>query len=298
MQAGTSAQVVPRGSARNTAAMLAQLVLNIRSRRGREAAPLVREALHRAGIEVIEDGWPADIAPEADCIVGAGGDGTLIGAIESAIARGLPLGIVPLGTFNELARTLGVPLDVEAAVRTIAVRRERAIDVARVNGTYFVNEASIGISSRLTQLQTPELKKRFGALGVIGTAFQAFRHARPIHVEVEHDGGCERLRTVQLTIANSHRFGGLVNVEDASIDDGWLDLYSVDIRSLRQAFSVARAVLSGKRAQADGLRTIRARRFTLRTRHAHRITADGEPAGTTPARFELLPKALRVYVPQ
>ncbi len=278
--------------------MLAQLVLNPHSRRGREAAAQVRETLGRAGIIVVEDGWPAEIAPEADCIVSAGGDGTLLGAIDAAIARGLPIGIIPLGTFNELARTLGVPLEIEAAVRVIAERRERAIDVASVNGVRFVNEASIGISSRITRLQTPELKQRFGVFGIVGTAVQAFRHARPIHVEVEHDGGRERLRTVQLTIANSHRFGGVVSVADAAIDDGWLDLYSVDIRTFRQAFAVARALLAGKRTQADGLRTIRAHAFTLRTRHAHRITADGEAAGVTPARFELQPKALRVYVPQ
>ncbi|MDE2481313.1 MAG: YegS/Rv2252/BmrU family lipid kinase [bacterium] len=278
--------------------MLAQLVLNTRSRRGHEAAPQVRDALARAGITVVEDGWPAEIAPEADCIISAGGDGTLLRTIDTAIARGLPIGVIPLGTFNELARTLELPLDIEGAVRTIAAAHERTIDVARVNGTPFVNEASIGISSRITRLQTPELKQRFGAFGIVATAFQAFRHARPIHVDVEHDGECERLRTVQLTVANSHRFGGLVSVADAAIDDGWLDLYSVDIRSLHQAFAVARAIFGGKRTQADGLRTIRARAFTLRTKHAHRITADGEPAGVTPARFELEPKALRVYVPQ
>ncbi len=277
--------------------MLAQLVVNPRSRRGREAAVPLRDALHRAGVQVVEDGWPADVAPEADCIIAAGGDGTLLGIIEMALARGLPLGIVPLGTFNELARTLGIPLELDGAVRTIAAAHERAIDVARVNGTYFVNEASIGISSRLTRLQTPDLKRRFGALGVLGTTLQAFRHARPITVEIEHEGGCERLRTVQLTVANSHRFGGLVNVADAAIDDGWLDLYSIDVRSFRQAIGVLCAILAGGRTRADGLRAIRARGFTLRTRHPHRISADGEPAGTTPARFDLVPKALRVYVP-
>jgi diacylglycerol kinase family enzyme len=206
--------------------------------------------------------------------------------------------VIPLGTFNELARTLQIPMDVRGAVDVIAARHERAIDVARVNERYFVNEASMGVSSRITRLQTPELKQRFGVLGVIATAFQAFRHARPMHVEVIHDGGRERLKTIQLTIANSNRFGGVVNVEGAAIDDGLLDLYSVDIETPWEAFQIGRAMFAGRRQGVAGLRTLRGKRFEIRSRHPHRITADAEPAGATPALFEVLPKALRVFVPQ
>ncbi len=275
--------------------MRAQLVINHRSRRGREHARTVRAALAAAGIETIEGKRGSD---GPDCIICAGGDGTVLRSIPAAIEHGLPVGIVPLGTFNELARTLGVPLDIEGAVKTIAARGERAIDVGRVNGVHYLHEASIGISSRIARLQTPELKQRFGLAGVLWTALQAVRHGRPIHAEVTSDGGCERLRTVQLTVANSDRFGGVFSVADASIDDGWLDLYSVDITGPREFFSVARAIFLGQRRDGPGLRTLRARTFEIATRHEHRITADGEPAGTTPARFEVLPKALRVFVPQ
>ncbi len=278
--------------------MFAQLVINMRSRRGAQAAPEVRAALHDSGVEFVEEGWPDDIAGDADCIVAAGGDGTLLSAIGLALERDLPLGMIPLGTFNELARTLRVPVDVRGAVDIIARRHEQAIDVGRVNGHYFVNESSIGVSSRISRLQTPELKQRFGFLGVLATAVQAFRHARPIHAEVVHAGGTEHLRTIQLTIANSYRFGGFLSVSDAAIDDGWLDLYSVDIKNAWEAFAVGRAILGGRRSNVPGLRTLRGKRFEVRTPHAHHITADAEPAGKTPATFEILPKALRVFVPQ
>lgn len=278
--------------------MLAQLILNRHSRRGRESAPEVRDALHRSGIDFVEGGSPQDIDVDADCVIAAGGDGTIIGAVGEALRRGLPLGVVPLGTFNELARTLELPLDIQGAVRVITGRRERAIDVGRVNGRYFVNEASIGISSRISRLQTPELKQRFGFLAVVATALQAFRHSRPIHAEVRSDDGEECLKTIQLTIANSHRFGGFFNVAGAAIDDGWLDLYSVDIENVRDAFGIARAIFAGRRQDVAGLRSLRSRRFHVSTRHPHHVTADAEPAGTTPATFEVLPKALRVYVPQ
>jgi diacylglycerol kinase (ATP) len=277
--------------------MFAQLVINARSRRGAREAPDVRAALHEARIEFAEDGWPDDIAGDVDCIIAAGGDGTLLNAIGKALNRDLPLGVIPLGTFNDLARTLEIPMDVRDAIDVIANGRERSIDVGRVNGKYFVNESSIGISSRISRMQTPELKQRFGFLGVVATALQAFRHARPIHAEVVHEGGIERLRTVQLTIANSYRFGGVFSIADAAIDDGWLDLYSVDIENAWDAFCIGRALIEGRRADAPGLRTLRGKRFEIRTRRPHHITADAEPAGTTPAAFEILPKALRVFVP-
>jgi YegS/Rv2252/BmrU family lipid kinase len=278
--------------------MFALLNLNEHSRRGRELAPALRAALYVHGIDFVEGSSADDITSSVDCIIAAGGDGTIVGAAALAIACDLPLGIVPLGTFNDLARTLEIPLDVEGAVAVIAGGIQRAIDVGRVNGRYFVNEASIGISSRISRIQTPELKQRFGFLGVIGTALQAYRHSRAIHCSVSYDGTEEAFRTIQLTIANSNRFGGLLNVADAAIDDGWLDLYSVDIDSFFKAIPIARALLAGRREPTPGLRTIRATRFRVRTRRHHRIAADGEPAGTTPAVFEVLPKALRIYVRQ
>ncbi len=277
--------------------MFAQLVINTRSRRGAQAAPAVRAALHDAGIEFAEDGWPDDVAGSVDCIIAAGGDGTLLSAIASALGRDLPLGVIPLGTFNDLARTLRIPMDVHHAVAVIADGHERSIDVGRVNGRYFVNESSIGISSRISRLQTPRLKQRLGLLAVLITAIRAFRHARPIHAEVVHADGIDRLRTIQMTIANSFRFGGFLSVADAAIDDGWLDLYSVDIENAWEAFSIGRAILEGRRKDVPGLRTLRGKRFEVRTRRPHHITADAEPAGTTPATFEILPKALRVFVP-
>jgi diacylglycerol kinase (ATP) len=275
--------------------MRALVMLNPESRRGREMAPTVRAELRRHGVEVV--GSP-NALDGVDCVVSAGGDGTLTRAVARAMQLQVPVGVVPLGTFNDLARTLDIPADVAAACAIIAAGRTRTIDVARVNGVYYASEASIGVSSRIARLQTPGEKQRFGTLAVVATALQAFRYARPMHVEVSFDGRRERLKSVQLTVANSHRFGGVVSVEDAAIDDGWLDLYSIEIDGVGEAISVARAILRGKRRDAPGLRTYRSTKFHVHTHRHHHITADGEPAGATPATFEVLPEALRVYVRQ
>ncbi len=280
--------------------MRALLVVNPNARRGRDLHTQLHRELEAHGIDVVRELGESsgDGAPRVDAIVAAGGDGTLVHVIRRAMAYDVPVGLVPLGTFNELARTLGIPLDVAGACATIAAGHQRAIDVATVNGTYYLNEASIGISSRIARLQLPENKQRFGFLAILATALQAFVHSRPIRVEIVHDGGTDRFQTVQLTVANSHRFGGFFYVADAAIDDGWLDLYSVEIDGVSEAFSVARAILAGKRQTVPGLQTFRSVAFDVITRRRHRITADGEPAGRTPARFEIVPKALRVFTPE
>jgi YegS/Rv2252/BmrU family lipid kinase len=237
-------------------------------------------------------------SPPFDAIVAVGGDGTLVRCIGEALRLKVPLGIVPAGTFNELARTLNVPLSVEAACDVIAAGHTRAIDVALVNGVHYVNEASIGISSRAARLQTRAIKRRFGFFGIVGTALEALQYSRPMFAEISFDGKVVTTKTVQLTVANSNRFGGVLSVSDAAIDDGWLDLYSVEISGFWDAFSVARAMLYGNRAAARGLRAFRSTRFSIRQHRGHHITADGEPAGKTPATFRILPKALQVMVPQ
>jgi diacylglycerol kinase (ATP) len=272
----------------------ALLVVNPQSRRGEQLGDQVRAAFRRLGVETVEND-PG--TRELDAIVAAGGDGTFAGLIPQALALGVPMGLVPLGTFNDLARTLGIPLDVEAACAVIAAGRTRTIDAARVNGVYYVTEASIGISSRLARLQTPAEKRKFGLLAIVATALAAARYARPFLAKVTHDGKHRKFKAVQLTVANGPRFGGFITVADAAIDDGWLDLYAVEIDNLAEFFSVASAIAAGRRRSVHGLRTARSAAFDVWTRHRHRITADGEGAGTTPARFEIVPKALRVFSP-
>ncbi|HZZ64509.1 MAG TPA: YegS/Rv2252/BmrU family lipid kinase, partial [Candidatus Baltobacteraceae bacterium] len=255
--------------------MRALLVLNEHSRLGQRDGDLVCRTLAELGIDCERDLKAQDI----DAVIAAGGDGTVIRTIPVAIERGVPLGIVPLGTFNDLARTLNIPLDPRAACQCILAGRTRKIDAGRVNGVYFVNEASVGLSTRIARKQTPEVKQRLGFLAVIATTIQSLRETRPFRVRLEYDGKSESFASVQLTIANNSHFGGIFHREDAAIDDGWLDLYSVEVRGWTQAVGVVRNMIRGIPAASQGLRTRRATAFTVDTGQPHHIAADGEPAG-------------------
>jgi diacylglycerol kinase (ATP) len=271
------------------------LFVNPRSRRGRALGAAVRVELTRNGIEPVQSAAGGHI----DAVVVAGGDGTVARQIPHAIELDVPIGIVPLGTFNDLARTLAIPLDLAAACALIASGKTRRIDVARVNGVYYTTEASLGISSRIARLQKPADKQRFGFGAIVLSVLRAIWFARPFRAEIAYDGDRASLKTIQLTVANSQNFGGIITVDGAAIDDGWLDLYAVDDVGLWPAIrAVLAAVLAHQGRSAEGVRTFRSTAFSVSTRRRHRITADGEPAGTTPARFEILPGAVRVFAPE
>ncbi len=271
----------------------ALLIVNEKSRYGARDADLVRRTLAFAGI----DSRGSLEGPDFDVVVAAGGDGTVVRTIPLAIARKVPLGIVPLGTFNDLAKTLGVPANVGDACAAIAAGRTRCIDVGTVNGVYFVNEASVGLSTRVARRQTTSVKRRFGALGVISTTLQSLAQARPFRVELQYGGTTEIFHSVQLTVANNARFGGIFERRDAAIDDGLLDLYSIEVQNWLQGIALISRIARRDPTTGKGLRTRRATSFTIRTRRAHHIAGDGEPAGMTPATFRVLPQAVNIVVP-
>ncbi|HET9394247.1 MAG TPA: YegS/Rv2252/BmrU family lipid kinase [Candidatus Rubrimentiphilum sp.] len=274
--------------------MRALLVLNELARSGKRQAELVRRTLAECEIDCVDD----PDAGNLDAVIAAGGDGTILHVLPLALERALPLGVIPLGTFNDLAHTLDLPFDIPQACAVIKALHTQTIDVARVNGVYYLNEASIGLSSRIARRQTPEAKQRLGSLAVLSATVRSLRDAVQMRVRIEYDGAVERFKTLQLTIANSGHFGGIIRSANAAIDDGWLDLYSVEAQNFLQAIAVAKKVIARDPVSGDGLRVRRSKAFSVNTGHRHRIAADGEPAGTTPALFEVVPGALKVLVPQ
>src|SRR5690349_12900405 len=136
----------------------ALLIVNENSRQGKAAATTADTLLRRAGIGVLREQsqGPAELdalirrhAGDLDCVVLGGGDGTFNSAARALIDTGLPLGLLPLGTGNDLARTLNIPTDLADAVATIVAGKTHQIDVGAVNEHPFFNVASFGLSVRL-----------------------------------------------------------------------------------------------------------------------------------------------------
>jgi diacylglycerol kinase (ATP) len=284
------------------------LAVNVRARRGRDARNRAAAALRRAGHTVIvaDTRRAADLERAIVAQTGAidvaaigGGDGTLVSAIGGLRRAGIPLLVLPLGTINELARTLAIPADIDAACALLDSGVQHAIDVGCVNGFWFFNEASIGLSTHVAREQTGEVKSRWGMLAIPLATVRAWRSLRPYHLDVELENGQHTaFRTMQLTIANSYRFGGVVENTQARIDDGILDLYSIELRRWWDPLEILGAVAVKRFPDVKGVQTIRGRRFVVRGRHRHHVFADGEPATRTPAEFTVVPRAISVFVPK
>ncbi|HUU66255.1 MAG TPA: YegS/Rv2252/BmrU family lipid kinase [Methyloceanibacter sp.] len=237
--------------------------------------------------------------PGADRIVVGGGDGTISSALPELLALAKPLAVLPLGTANDFANTLGVPADVYEAAEIALSGRPHKIDVGLVNGTPFLNVASVGVAANVAHAQSPALKRRWRMFAYVISLIHATRKSNPFVVTITVDGQTTWSGPVyQVSVGNGRFHGGGLTVADhAAIDDGKLDLYLVSpgpfwelvacITHLK--FGFAKPVLL-QRSCADHV--------TLVTSHPKPINADGETRSETPAEISVLRHGLTVIVPQ
>lgn len=233
-----------------------------------------------------------------DCVIVGGGDGTLNCTARALVEASLPLGILPLGTANDLAKTLGIPTDLAAAAQIIVDGATRNIDVGEVNGHLFFNVASIGFSAELARGLTAEAKKRWGTLGYALAGAKLLARTRPFTAFIEHDGVTDRVKTVQISVGNGRHYGGGLTVDEtAEPDDGRLHVYSLEVGHWSRLLALAPALKRGTHGAQDDVRVFTTQAVTIRTRKARSVNTDGELTTATPAIFGLIPGAVRVYAP-
>ena len=253
------------------------------------------------GTVLVRKSFPDLIRSEGrnvDMIVLGGGDGTLSAAASALTELKRPLGILPLGTANDLARTLGIPTDLDAAMDIIGAEKVRAIDVEIVNDVMFFNVASLGLSADLSQNLTRNLKARFGKLGYALAAIRTLATARPFRAEITFGEQTVRSLTLQIAVGNGRYYGGGNVIEkSASIVDGCLDLYSLEFLNAWRIVLMFRSFRAGEHGDLEDVLKLRGSEFAIKTHRPRPINADGEIVTHTPASFRVLPRAIDVYVP-
>lgn len=284
----------------------ALILFNHKARQGNAIAGATRR-LREGGLMVTAEPFSgpdeiaADIArgaPDADLLVLAGGDGTLSRAGSAILETGLPLGILPTGTANDLARTLDIPFELEAAADVILAGRTRRIDVGSVNDHVFFNVATIGLAVDLAHTLDADLKRRWGRLSYAIAAVKVMARARPFSARIVENGSETRVRTLQIAVGNGRFYGGgTVVEEDAAIDDGHLDFYSLEFESVAKLALMLPAFRSGGHGAWADVRTQKGVEFDIFTRKPRRVNADGEVITETPAHFRIHPRAVEVFAP-
>jgi diacylglycerol kinase (ATP) len=287
-------------------AKAALVLINQKSRQGDADVRPALDLLRQAGVEVVEVSSDdhrrlQQAIPEhrdrVDRVIVGGGDGTLNAILDVLIESRLPLGILPLGTANDLARTLDLPVDLAEAAGVIVEGRTRQIDVGCINGKHFFNVASLGLSTQVARELTRETKRRWGVLGYPIAVWRAVHKRRSFHADIRCDQVSWRLHSIQIWIGNGRHFGGGMTVAaDARIDDGKLDLVSLAPRSFWELI-LSLAHLRWGYHDDERMRHWRGTEIEIRTRRRMPINTDGEVTTQTPAHARILPKAISVYVP-
>lgn len=283
------------------------LLVNPGARRGEEAIEPILERLRAGGITLQEEKMESPEATERllveakdeiDCVIVCGGDGTLRAAAKPIKASGVTMGILPMGTANDLARTLGIPPELEAAADIILAGHRKQIDMGSVNGEPFFNVASIGLSVDLARELSGDLKKRWGRLGYAIAAFRALAKARRFSAWITEEDVSHRTRTMQIAVGNGRFYGGgTVVAADAAIDDGHLDLYSLEMHTVWRLGFMLPSFRRGAHGAWKEVRTARGTVFEIRTSKPRPVNADGDIITETPALFTVHPKAITVYAP-
>lgn len=299
----------------------AVLIVNTRSRVGEGMFEAARQALAALKVPLLEaialdhperlqELVRAAVSGGARRVIVGGGDGTLSGAAHVLSGTGIELGVLPCGTANDFARSLHIPVRIEEACAVIRDGYTRQVDLGLVNGHHFLNAASVGVTSDIARNVNKGLKRRLGKVAyATAAASEAFKLS-PFHARIVAETGTLDLECAQVVIGNGrYHGGGSMIAPEATLEDQLLDVYVIAfdgktederlrVRDLLSLGRIAMLVRRGRHVDHAAVQHLRTRRLRLDTDPALELDVDGEPLGTTPATFEVVPRALTVIAPR
>lgn len=292
----------------------AALVVNARSRTGQRAGQQAARTLRALGLPLgavhqlhdatrLPETVDAAIDADHDLIIVGGGDGTVSSVVDVLAHRDVPLGLLPLGTANDFARTMHIPTDLTEACRTIAAGHIVDIDLGLCGDNYYVNRASVGLGAEVAEQMSPALKRYVGPLAypVATTKALLRHHSSPVELTFpEGDHPPQHFPAVlQVSVANGRYFGGgNIAGHHSGIDDDTLDVAVVRHGGLTDLAAVARQLRAGSTRSTPQITHYQTRHVHIGTRAALPINVDGEIVSTTPRAFSVARNALHVLTPE
>jgi YegS/Rv2252/BmrU family lipid kinase len=248
---------------------------------GEEATRLARQASHSS----------------YDAVVAAGGDGTISSVVNGLVGGEVPLGLIPIGTENVLARDMGIPLSIAQACRRLVKTRPRVVDVGRLGDRFFLCFAGIGFDAQVVREVPLDLKGAMGSLAYVVTALRT----APRYLEVERrarlvvDGQAVEHEFWLIVIGNIASYGGKLKLTPrASPQDGLLDVCvfrRVDVPGLLMQVG---GVVTGTHVDLDEVAYYQARSLEVHSEPPAPVQVDGDPFGSTPCLVQVVPAALKV----
>jgi diacylglycerol kinase (ATP) len=244
----------------------------------------------------------------ATMVVAVGGDGTVNEVATGIVGMGgVELAVIPRGTGVDFVRTYGIPTKLEGAVEVVLEGRTREIDAGRVGyrewsgdagEAWFVNAAGVGMSGAIAK-RTNESTKAFGGkLSYLWSTLAVFARWRNTEVRIAVDGQTRSGRMNEVVVANGRYLGGgMMLCPEASPDDGLFDVLLIGDITKRDLVQTLPKIYRGRHLPHPKAELLRGTVVSVDSDERLPVQLDGEQPGTTPVRFELVPRALRLRVP-
>lgn len=282
----------------------AALIVNAHSRKGRAQFRHAARALRHAGVTIasahalrdpatLPGLMRAAVASGVRMVIVGGGDGTISGAVDHLAGTDIVFGVLPLGTANSFARTLGLPLDLAGAVAVIAAGATRRVDLGMLDGDYFANCATIGIAPQIAETVPDGLKAWLGRPGYLLWALRQLAAYRPFRVTI----GEETLDAVEVRIANGRYHGGVDLIEGARLDSGTIIVQAVIGHSRLALLLSWLAALLRLPVRRRLTREFEGEAIHIATDPPMPISIDGEVLAKTPVIARVAPGALLIAAP-
>ena len=285
------------------------LVVNAMSRKGADAFEEVSAKLEMAGVELIEahavtepdkmDKVVIDAIARAPMVILGGGDGSLSSNVDHFVGQATVFAVLPLGTANSFARTLGVPLDLDGAIDVIANGRRKTIDLGIIDGDFFANAAALGLSPLIADTVPHKLKNYLGMVGYLIWAARVAFKFRPFRLRVTlDDGTLVKSWATEARIFNGTHHGGVELTETQTLDSGDIVIQAVTGKRLWGLAWSWFATLFKIRRRELTTTEWRGKKLRLEARPRQKISIDGEIAARTPVTVEVARGAIEVAAPR
>jgi YegS/Rv2252/BmrU family lipid kinase len=287
----------------------AVLLVNRRSRRGEQFYSDAKRLLESRGVMLD----PQVPSPKASALPGlvsdavehghrfiivGGGDGTLAPVLGQLAYGNVVLGILPLGTANSFARSLGIPMDLESAVDVLVSGKVVDVDLGRIDDHYFATAASVGLAAKIARHMPPRLKKWLGRFAYPLVALVQLRRHGAFRCTIRSEQGEQTLSALEVRVANSPYQGGVAITQEASEESRDLVVQVTTGRSVRKLLRVWLRLTAGARPEPSDVQTFRGTKFFIDALPKQHVSVDGDAIGRTPFNAAVAQQALLVMVPR
>jgi len=254
-------------------------------------------------VETRSSGEATEIASRAakrgtTIVAAAGGDGTLSEVLNGVIGSNACLALLPLGTGNDFARSVGLHDNLPRAVFTLFQGQPRSIDVGVAAGRHFLNVSGCGFDAVVADRANHGPKWLSGAVAYLWAVLGELARYRAAEFTLEVDGKVRTLRAMMCSVANAQTYGGGMRIApDAQLDDGLFDLCLLSETSKIEFILAFPRVFRGTHTTHPKIEMLRASKVRIETTPPLPLLVDGEICGTTPVEFTILPRAIQFLFP-